>query len=129
MKANGVWHIRKPVSDEIVELFVSKSSWHEHYTKLFPQAEKHKALFDWLEQGEEAPTNFDLWGVEKGLYSFKDLRELLGRLKAKKGGKKRKADSDDEESSSDDEGRKRRKRKGDSVERGSAKKSKKTSHH
>ena len=107
MKAEGTWSLRKPTTDEIVELFVSKSSWHEHYTKLFPKVEQYEVLVDWLEQGEGALSNMDTWGIEKGLYSFKDLGELLATLRSKR--------------------QKKNKRKADSVDGGSHKKLKKTS--
>jgi hypothetical protein len=63
MKAEGTWHIQQPTSDEIVVLFISKSSWPENYMKLFPQAETFEDLVDWLKQSADAPMNMELWGV------------------------------------------------------------------
>ena len=80
IKAEGTWHIQQPTSDEIVVLFISKSSWPENYMKLFPQAETFEDLVDWLKQSADAPMNMELWGVEKGLYSFKDLGDLCQGL-------------------------------------------------
>jgi hypothetical protein len=100
MRADGTWSLRKPASDEIVELFVSKTSWHDNYTKLFPLAEQYPLLMSWLEQDKEAPSNTSLFGVEKAAYSFSDLREVLKSLQQKRDRKgKRKQSSIDEGSS------------------------------
>jgi hypothetical protein len=108
MKNDGTWTLAHPTTDEIVELFISKSSWHENFTKIFPVARKYPILVDWLEQGADAPKSADVWGVEKSVYSFGDLEELLRKLKARREKKdKRKAESIDE-SSVDEESRKRK---------------------
>jgi len=92
LRRDGNWALRKPTGDEMIECFVSKSSWHDHYRKLFPEAETFPVLVDWLNQDGKAPSSLDLWGVDKGRYSFKDLEALLGRLRVKRDRKeKRKA--------------------------------------
>jgi hypothetical protein len=93
MRNDGTWTLRKPSSDEMVELFISKSSWHENFTKLLPVAKRYPLLVAWLEQAEDAPEDDDVWGVQKGCYSFGDLEGLLSKLKDRREKKsKRKAE-------------------------------------
>jgi hypothetical protein len=80
MIADGTWTLRTLNSDELVEIFVSKSVWHANYTKLFPQVEKYPMLVKWLENGNDSPSGQEIFGVVKQCYNFKDLRMLLAQL-------------------------------------------------
>jgi hypothetical protein len=98
MLSDGTWTLRKPSSDELIEIFVSKSVWHAKYSKLFPKVRGFPEVQKWLEHGHDSPSNLDVFGVEKQSYSFKDLHKLLDDLeliRVKKGKRKAK-DSIDE---------------------------------
>jgi hypothetical protein len=72
MVADRTWVGKKPSKTDIVELFVSKSFFHSHYTQSFPKVTKYPKMVAWLEgKGDQA--DIDLWGVEKPVYIFKDL--------------------------------------------------------
>jgi hypothetical protein len=104
MITDGLWKEKKPTNDELIEVFVSRSMWHEKYRKFFPRAMKIPWLFKWLENDQDSPLNLDIFGEEKQLYNFKDLekavlagekakskpkrdRESLGKGNSKKKGK------------------------------------------
>jgi hypothetical protein len=57
MRNNGSWMLRKPKSEELTEIFISKTVWHSKYTKLFPVAKDHPHLMKWLENTPDAPVN------------------------------------------------------------------------
>jgi hypothetical protein len=95
MVSDGSWMLNQPTSDEIIEIFVSKSVWHANYSKLFPRARNFEVVLQWLEHGHNSPSNVDVFGVEKQFYSFKDLRDVLDKLELacmKKGKRKGRSD-------------------------------------
>jgi hypothetical protein len=75
MTGDGTWTLRKPRSDELIEIFVSKGVWHSKYQKLFLAAKDHGLLLKWLENGQNPPSNITVFGDEKNSYSFKDLKK------------------------------------------------------
>jgi hypothetical protein len=77
MIKTGSWSQGQLTGDDLVELFVSKSVYHANYTKLFPKAKEYAELEKWLDGSKDAPSNFELFGVEKQLYTFKDLKTIL----------------------------------------------------
>jgi len=77
MVAKGTWTLKRLTSDKLVEVFVSKTVWHAHYQKLFPRIKAFPLLVKWLENAEDAPSTFDLFGFEKGVVLFKDLKDFL----------------------------------------------------
>ncbi|KAG6912182.1 hypothetical protein DXG01_016675, partial [Tephrocybe rancida] len=70
------WVGQKPTNTEIIEIFVSKSMWHSHYS-LFGKVSNHPLLIKWLDNDPDKPGDFELWGFEKLSYNFADLREYL----------------------------------------------------
>lgn len=92
MLANGTWVGKKPPTTDVIELFVSKSMWHSHYT-LFEQVPNFPVLKSWLDNGPDAPSDFEVWGYEKLSYNFKDLKDYIatvgGHLPRRKRGKAR----------------------------------------
>ena len=63
-------------------------------------------MVEWLENGEDKPSDLDVWGIEKSNYTFKDLIGYLEQAKEKKKGKGKKKmkvadkeDKDDEKKS------------------------------
>ena len=88
MHNDGSWTLRKPKSEEVMEIFVSKTVWHSKYLRLFLMVKDHPHLMKWLENTPDAPANTDIFGVEKNAYSFKDLASFIekaGKVASKKG--------------------------------------------
>jgi hypothetical protein len=77
MIKDGTWTLKKPTSDELIEVFVSRSVWHDKYRKVFPMVVPASPLHHWLENDSDAPSNIDIFGEEKQLYNFKDLKRVL----------------------------------------------------
>jgi hypothetical protein len=77
MIKDGSWTIGPVTGTELVEIFVSNSVWHANYTKLFPKLNDHPDVLKWLKNTDDAPSGFDIFGVERHMYTFKDLRKLL----------------------------------------------------
>jgi hypothetical protein len=99
MISDGSWTLGKVNSDTLIEVFVSKSVWHAHYSKLFPHVKRFPNLLKWLENGDDAPSSVDIFGVVKAGYSFKDLRVILAHYDAfssKKEKKKRHRETEDD---------------------------------
>lgn len=40
-------------------------------------------MLEWLENGEDRPSNLDVWGQEKSNYTFKDLDAYLQQAEGK----------------------------------------------
>jgi len=103
---NGTWPGVRPTQTEVVEIFVSKSQYHDYMTKGFDDISNYPVLKEWLEGGENSPTNISVWGFEKPQYSFNDLmeeKERMGNKKIDKGkskgtkGKGKEGEGDDKE--------------------------------
>lgn len=73
---DGTWVGRKPTATELIELFVSKSMWHSHYS-LFGQVSNYPLLKKWLDNETDAPGDFEVWGYEKLSYNFKDMKDYM----------------------------------------------------
>ena len=92
-----MWVGDKLTAVELVELFVSKSFWHLHVKKYCSQVSDYSLMVEWPENGEDKPSDLDVWGVEKFNFTFKDLIAYLEQAK-KKGKKKAKvADKKDKD--------------------------------
>jgi hypothetical protein len=94
MVANGTWTLRTITTDVLIEIFVSRSVWHGTYTKLFPNIQEFPLLRRWLEGGEDAPSDIDVFGVARTQYTFKDLSAAIDMMKEareKQGKRKRMA--------------------------------------
>jgi hypothetical protein len=87
---DGSWTLKTLTNVELIEVFVSKSVWHGSYSKLFPKVKTFPPLKKWLEGGPDAPSNMDVFGVEKQLYTFKDLKDVLENLEERAKKTKRK---------------------------------------
>ena len=77
MMVDGTWTLGKVSADTLIELFVSKTVWYTYYAKLFPRVAKYSNLKQWLENDLNAQSSHDIWGVEKAVYTFQDLKGLL----------------------------------------------------
>jgi hypothetical protein len=96
MIENGSWNVKQPTTDQLVEIFVSKSVWHGYYSKVFPEVHRYPLLHKWLLKASDAPPNVEIFEKEKHLYTFKDLMDVLERLDSKKHGKRKAKGSVDE---------------------------------
>jgi hypothetical protein len=94
MRNDGSWVGKVPKGEDLITVFVSKSTWYEKYV-LFGHVEKHPDLQDWLEADPASTVTF--WPEVKTRYTFEDLIDFLvesGDIVVKKKGKgkgKRKA--------------------------------------
>ena len=97
----------KPKSEDIKEVFASKSTFYKAYIVGFTPVNEHPQLLKWLDQADDAPSGDDLFGVSKSLYTFSDLSRYYAGVKAKQGKRVQKGDQAKQE---------KRMRKGDSEE-------------
>lgn len=74
--AAGTWPIaQEPHVNDMVEVFVAKSSWYSYYTKLFPQCSSNPLLLKWLQgEADDSETN-KVWGGQSP--TFANLMTLL----------------------------------------------------
>jgi len=68
---------RKPTNEQVIETIQSKSFWYEYIRKYFPRVAGYSEMVAWLENAEGAPSDFEVWGVEKTQYGFVDLEVWL----------------------------------------------------
>jgi hypothetical protein len=89
MVSDGSWTGRKLSAVDFIELFVSKSFWHSHVKKCFSKVSNYPVMAEWLANGDDRLSDFDVWGMEKSSYTFKDLEEYYEQTahRAKKKGK------------------------------------------
>ena len=85
--ADGMWP-RKPIGEDVIEIFVAKSTWYKQYVPAFKPLSNYPAMRNWLDETEDAPSGEDLFGVDKPLYTITDLLDYYARMKAKRGKKK-----------------------------------------
>ena len=121
----GTWPGRRPGEQDVIDMVISKSMWYSHYKPLFSKASKHPEMQRWLKEEGSSPTDYDIWGEDKGSYMFKDLAKWLEKKKGKgkQGGKKaakavqkkkieeEQDDSDEEEEEEEEDKDKKKKKK------------------
>jgi hypothetical protein len=84
---------RHATATEVVEIFISKTTWHSSYIPCFSKLANYPLMVEWLEKEDgDEPTDEDVWGYKKSSYSFVDLKAWL-ELKDKKGKKKQTPES------------------------------------
>ena len=71
------WSEAKPTKMAIIELFISKSAWHDGHAQYFPRAECFENMVAWLKGGMDASSDLIVWGSMKKNFSFKDLAKWL----------------------------------------------------
>ena len=93
MLADKSWTGARLTSENLINLFISKSFFHSHYKTYLAKVSNHQLLVDWLvNEPDEWPSNIEVWGVEKPSYNWQDLKEYLEDKEKKKRRKgKRKA--------------------------------------
>ncbi|KIL55550.1 hypothetical protein M378DRAFT_90762 [Amanita muscaria Koide BX008] len=101
---DGTWpsSVKKPTITQIIEIFVSKTSWHKYMTKAFHDISHHAGLKAWLEDEAGGPTDIVVWGKNQATYTISDLMKEKERLlecqQASKGKGKGKAAKKNQES-------------------------------
>jgi hypothetical protein len=96
---DGTWTAgtKKPTNYDIVGLFASKSYWHSYMVKGFHDINQYPILKKWLEGGEDAPEDAEVWGTVQTTYNFSDLQREKERRQQQKQ-VKGKAKKDDDKS-------------------------------
>jgi len=64
---------RKPTNEQVIETMQSKTFWYDYIRKYFPRVSAYSEMVAWLENAEDAPSDLEVWGVEKAQYGFIDL--------------------------------------------------------
>jgi hypothetical protein len=68
---------QKVTVTEVQQIFVSKSVWHAQYVPCFQDIANHKEMVEWLEGNGSDNSDEDVWGFQKNVYHFSDLKEWL----------------------------------------------------
>ena len=78
MIASGTWpEKKKPTNDDMIEIFMAKSTWFKSHSKIFPLVNRSLAIEKWLLIADDSPTDFEVWGYQKQTFDV-----LLGILSA-----------------------------------------------
>lgn len=85
MIKDRTWKGASITKTEVVTLFVAKTTWHNFYRVQMPAAEKQEDMRAWLTEADDAPSDADLWGEARDLYTLKDLDSWLKEKVGKKG--------------------------------------------
>jgi hypothetical protein len=75
MEVARTWTHKKPTLEDIVEVFMSRSGYFNRPHKLFPKLHVILDMKKWLENGDDAPADVEVWGERRP--SFKSLKEIL----------------------------------------------------
>ena len=61
----GKWtYYKKPSHDDIIEVFMSRSGYHNHPKRFFPRVDHIPGMKDWLMNEKDAPTTAAVWGTK-----------------------------------------------------------------
>ena len=99
MALNGDWSGRMPILEEVIKLFVPRSTWYNYYCKSFDNLEDYPALYAYLERTEAAPLAKDLFRIRKTTYTYTDIFDYRARCDRGRNPEKRK-DGDGRDGSS-----------------------------
>jgi hypothetical protein len=92
MIQDGSWEGRVPGHTELVKIFVSKTAWHKNYHPAFSKVQDYPSLLEWLEQGDDAPAGWRVFGVQKDKYTFQDVLDYITCTKPGTQGKRKGGD-------------------------------------
>jgi hypothetical protein len=95
--ADGRWPFKRPTAKQLIEMFTSKSNWHQYYVSAFEDLSDNPDMLSWLEQGDDAPSNVEVWGVDKDNFHFKDMDSYQSRMKKRSGKRKEREVKEEEE--------------------------------
>jgi hypothetical protein len=95
--AEGRWPYKMPTAKQMMEMFTSKSNWHQYYVSAFQDLSDFPDMLLWLEQGDDAPSNMEVWGVDKDNFLFKDMDSYQSRMMKRSGKRKEREEKEKEE--------------------------------
>ena len=121
---------KKPNHDEIIEVFMSRSGYHNRPKVFFPRVHHIPGMKDWLMNEKDAPDTAAVWGGKTPAYTsldeLLDIHDPEGSKKKQKKGKKGKREQQIDSASSDEvvkgKGKGKAKAKPKAAKRGSSKK-------
>jgi hypothetical protein len=99
MTVLGEWTGKVPIFEDIITLFVPRSTWYNYYCKAFADLEDYPDLFQYLERADDTPQAKDLFRTRKLTYSYTDIFDYRARCDRGGNEKKRKGDNRGEGSS------------------------------
>jgi hypothetical protein len=77
MVSDGLWPGKRPIANALITVFTSKTTWFSSYRPTFPKVYKFPDMVRWLENAANAPSNLEVWGFHKSIYTFKDLMDFI----------------------------------------------------
>jgi hypothetical protein len=80
LTAEGKWPVslKKPSPTELVDVYVSRSYWYSHISKMFSDISRYPQMVAWLERGDSNdPSDYDVWHQFKTVYTFKELKDWI----------------------------------------------------
>jgi hypothetical protein len=75
MSLAGTWKHRLPTSDDIIEVFMSKTAYFSNHKKIFPLVPKYPAMEKWLLAQDDSPSDAEIWKYDKP--TFVNLKKIL----------------------------------------------------
>jgi hypothetical protein len=99
MASNGEWLGWVPILEEVIKLFVPRSTWYNYYCKAFERIKDYPALHAYLEKTENALLAKDLFHICKSTYTYTDIFDYRARCDRGRDQGKRKDDNSGEGSS------------------------------
>ena len=99
MVQRGEWSGKAPTVEDVIKLFVARSTWYNYYVKAFDKVADFPDLYNYLERTEDAVQAKDLFGIRKLTYSYMDVFDYLDRSEHGGPQQKRKEDNRGEGSS------------------------------
>ncbi|KAM6489956.1 hypothetical protein JOM56_002878 [Amanita muscaria] len=93
---DGTWPAgnKRPTATTIIELFVSRTTWHSYMTQAFHDISHFPLLQEWLEGNEGGPTDAEVWGTVQNSYNFTDLQKEKAHRQQQMKGKGKKKEED-----------------------------------
>jgi hypothetical protein len=71
----GTWKHKTPSNDDVIEVFMGKSSYFQYHCTIFPMVNRYPAMEKWLLNASDAPPDVEVWGYEK--QTFGNLKKIL----------------------------------------------------
>lgn len=78
---NGTWTLDLPSEIDIIEIFISKSVYYRSYPTTFGKMDQHPRLRRWLEDENDTPSDYSVWGFTRAP-NFGDLTRYLSEPEA-----------------------------------------------
>jgi hypothetical protein len=77
--ANGEWSGKVPILEDVISLFVLRSTWYDYYVKAFNKLDQFPDLHEYLERTPHAPLAKDLFRLQKSTYTYMDIFDYRAR--------------------------------------------------